>query len=138
MANRPTRISEYYLMVTRKKKTLILSIRMKHLKFLASIKRKVGLENLLLTRHIEARRDRGKQCITYVTILSKWLPEQCLGVTKNSLISKSYKGEGICERHDHICPDKANRKIIKKRSLMNDISNNNLNYDEKVAKKNNA
>lgn len=51
------------------------------------------MENLALSRYIKSKSDRGKQRLTYLTVLCKWLTDQGLGV-KNS---KSYKEQKTVE-----------------------------------------
>lgn len=41
--------------------------------------RKGGLENVADTIHIDGNTDKGKQRITHLTRLCKWLPEHILG-----------------------------------------------------------
>lgn len=48
------------------RRTLICSIRRRQLKFLGYIMKKEGLKNLTVTGHIEGKRDKGKQHITYL------------------------------------------------------------------------
>lgn len=42
----------------------LFKIRKRQLKFLGCITRKVGVESLRLTGHIERKSNRGKQCVT--------------------------------------------------------------------------
>lgn len=48
------------------------------MKFLGHVMREEGLENLILTRQIMGKVDRGKQRETYLMGLSKWMVEQQL------------------------------------------------------------
>lgn len=59
--------------------------------------RKAGLGKLILRGHIEGKTGRGKQLITYLEILSKWMTEQDLGEIEKKFI-RSYKGQGIVEK----------------------------------------
>lgn len=58
------------------------------------IMRKEGLENLILTGQFEGKRDRGKQCITYLVSL---MAEQGLGKikkTQNLLSARKSRSRG--------------------------------------------
>lgn len=93
---------------------------MKMLKFLGHIIRKEGMEKLILTRQIEGKKERRKQCITYLARLSKWMEEQGLGeITKNTKFIKTYKEQEIVESHDRLCPE--GTRHIKKKNLVDPL-----------------
>lgn len=54
-----------------------------------NIKKKEELENVTLTGQCQGKRVKGKQCITYLVSLSKWMVEQVLGeiMKRQNLIS---------------------------------------------------
>lgn len=58
------------------KMTPILRIRKKALTFLGHIIKKKSLENLILTRHIDGKRNKERQQATQLTRLCEWIVEQ--------------------------------------------------------------
>lgn len=54
-------------------------MRKRQFKCLGYVMRKEGLENLILKRQIEGKRNRGKQCKKYLMGLSKLMVEHSLG-----------------------------------------------------------
>jgi len=59
-----------------REKSLLKCIRKRQMQFLGHIMRKDGLENLTITGKIEGKRSRGRQRITYLESLSKWIASQ--------------------------------------------------------------
>ncbi len=56
---------------------------------------KKGLENLILTGRIEGKRDKGKQRMTYLAGLSKWMTERGLGeVAEERNLLRATRGRG--------------------------------------------
>ena len=45
------------------------------LEFLGHVMRNVGLQNLIMTGKIEGKRSRGRQHLTYLKSLGKWMAE---------------------------------------------------------------
>lgn len=78
-------------------------MRKNQLKCLRYIMRKEGMENLTFTRHTESKRNSGKQRLTYLKRLCKWIVEQGMGgIVKET---KCYKGSEVMEIHDHPRPE---------------------------------
>ena len=46
------------------------------IEFLGHVTRKEGLEELMLTQRVNGKRSRGRQRLTYLENLSKWMTEQ--------------------------------------------------------------
>ena len=57
---------------------LLKTIRKQQLECLGLVMRKEGLENLTLTGKVERKRSRGRQHLTYLERLSKWMAERLL------------------------------------------------------------
>lgn len=57
-----------------------------------------GSENLLLSRHIEGKRHRGKQQVIHLTGFHKWMEEKELQRER-----VGYKGESIAESKAGSC-----------------------------------
>lgn len=62
-------------------------------------------KNWILTGHIEGKRDRGKQHITYLLNLCKWMAEQVLGEIAKRQFIKSYKVQEIVDSYDCLYPE---------------------------------
>jgi hypothetical protein len=58
------------------KRGLMNIIRERQLKFLGHVMRKEGLENLILTGHIEGKKSRGRQRLMFLQSLNNWMVEQ--------------------------------------------------------------
>ena len=52
------------------------TIRKRLIEFLGHVTRKEGLEELMLTGRVNVKRSRGRQRLTYLESLSKWMTEQ--------------------------------------------------------------
>ena len=52
------------------------TIRKRQIEFLGHVMRKEGLEELMLTGRVNGKRSRGRQRLTYLESLSKWMTEQ--------------------------------------------------------------
>ena len=67
-------------------RNLIKNIRKRQLEFLGHTLRKDGMENLCITGFVEGKRGRGRQRITFLDSLTKWMngkaPEQNLTAAK--------------------------------------------------------
>lgn len=70
------------------------------MKFVVFIKKTEGLENLIHTGHLERKRVKRKQRLTYVTSLCKRLTEQRLGDMAERKHLLRYKGQEIAGRED--------------------------------------
>ena len=57
-------------------KSLIKNIRNRQLEFLGHILRKDGMENLCITGFVDRKRSRGRQLITFLDSLCKWMNGQ--------------------------------------------------------------
>lgn len=98
------------------KRKLILNIKKRWLRFLGHIMNYMeGLENLILIAQIECKRDKGRQCITYLMSLSKSMVEQGLGEITNTKFIKSYDTQEVEESHDPLCPEETQH--IKKKHV---------------------
>lgn len=102
------------------KKSVILSIRKRGMKFLGHMTRKWGLKNLTLTGHTKDKMSIVNQRVIYLTSLYIEMIEQGLkGDSKKTNISKSFE---IVERHDRKRPEgkqhiKEDSNIANKRSI---------------------
>ena len=52
------------------------TIRKRQIEFFGHVMRKEGLEELMLTGRVNGKRSRGRQRLTYLESLSKWMTEQ--------------------------------------------------------------
>lgn len=87
-------------------KTFINKIRNRYLKFLGYIMRKESVDNLTVTGYIKSKRNRGKECITYLTNLCKWLAKQEISrFSKDTKFTKEYKGREVVANHDYPLPE---------------------------------
>ena len=69
-------INEEVLRKAGKERSLMKFIRKRQLQFFQHIMKKEGLENLKITGKIEGKRRRGRQQLTYLESLSKWMAAQ--------------------------------------------------------------
>ena len=85
-------------------RNLIKNIRKRQLEFLGHTLRKDGMENLCITGFVEGKRGRGRQSITSLDSLTKWMngkfPEQNLTSAKLLKIAR----DRSVEDHDHLRP----------------------------------
>lgn len=55
------------------------------------------LENLILMRQIEGKRDREKQCITYLVYVSKLIAKQDLGeIAERQSLLRATRDKKLC------------------------------------------
>ena len=82
-----------------RERSLVKSIRKRQLQFLEHIMRKERLENLTLTGRIEGKRSRGRQRLTYLGSLSKWmaaqLPERERGKVSEQALLRTTKNRKL-------------------------------------------
>ena len=84
------------------KRFLLKAIRKRQLEFLGHVMRKEGLENLSVTGKINGKRSRGRQRITYIASISRWMnatEQEVLNTTKDrkkwkSMIANVLVGQG--------------------------------------------
>lgn len=74
------------------------------LKFLGYTVKKEGLENLKLTGHIEANRERGNQQKIHVGNINKWKVEQVLGNNKTTNFIKTYNEQESMDSYSRQIP----------------------------------
>ena len=73
------------------KQTLLATIRKRHLQFLGHVLRKQELEELALTGKIEGKRARGRQRLTFISILSCWMKTSELEILRAAKDRKVWK-----------------------------------------------
>ena len=84
------------------KRFLLKAIRKRQLEFLGHVMRKEGLENLSVTGKINGKRSRGRQRLTYIASISRWMnatEQEVLNTTKDrkkwkSMIANVLVGQG--------------------------------------------
>lgn len=81
--------NEEVLRIKRTKKVL-LTVRMRPLKFCEGIMKKEGMENLILTGYSEGNRSRSKQQITCLPSLYEWMIKQVPQSRGEIIKSKNY------------------------------------------------
>lgn len=77
------------------------NIKKSQLKFIGHVMRKMGLESLILTGQIDGKKERGKQSLTYLLSLRKWILEYDLGEMRKKR-KKCNKRQKDVDGHDRL------------------------------------